>query len=743
VSKDSEPRGLVPDDPTNPIGVQTSIPEDPTQIMPAPPGGANATRPGSTPELSPRSGGRNTLTSLSDLERGLDQVVDVHLRSLVGSEGELGDGNVIAASEPRPGEGSARNESPTTPIPASQRDGSHGLVVRGRGPTALLTIVHGLDAGRVFRIQERATIGRSSRAEVPLDSSAVSHEHARIERRNGELWIQDLGSTNGTIVNGKRLTAPLRLTSRDTLVISDITLVLLEGDDAEAAGHTQVLPPMAARTALTPQVWPTTGSMRPGAPQRAEDDEEPQPTLIEQIEKVLVVLRFLKRHWAVLVVIPALAGAVGLGTVFAFPPPSTAEFELALTPNAAENPLEQQRGSQQGPYQFFADSQRAFADPRLVRTTLEAMKRPSDAGNVNALVANLELNPVRDNVYRGAMRDHDAAFAVEFLNKHLDTFLKSEIQKTLRVLQAEVDFLDARVKEKEEELRKTEKEMKEFKEKHLMHLPDFAEERLASLGSLEARRGELSTQVMRLEKELELAKQRLKRESPLVESKVAEARPYRDALTDANRRLAAARARGLGSEHPEVQSLEREVRELSQKADEASRSHSSDLDREANPEFTRLKDRVGDLQVELDSSRKELGEVGGQLGKIDETLKQMPEAEATFARLSRTYETDRALHGRLTERMRRAQIQLELERTRVQARYEVLTPAHSIGIDLRKTVTVRAGGAFGVGLLVAALIAIIRELRTLLSSMAPVQVTERRGKLKVLGPSRDRPSLPG
>jgi FhaA, N-terminal domain/FHA domain len=49
------------------------------------------------------------------------------------------------------------------------------------------------------------TIGRSQQCDITIEDAAVSRRHAEIRRENGAVWIVDLGSTNGTEVNGKRV----------------------------------------------------------------------------------------------------------------------------------------------------------------------------------------------------------------------------------------------------------------------------------------------------------------------------------------------------------------------------------------------------------------------------------------------------------------------------------------------------------------------------------------------------------
>jgi pSer/pThr/pTyr-binding forkhead associated (FHA) protein len=74
----------------------------------------------------------------------------------------------------------------------------------GAGPQAELMIENGPDAGHSHRVGVHALrLGRSPDNDVILRDPATSGHHARLERRGDQFWIVDLGSTNGTLVNGE------------------------------------------------------------------------------------------------------------------------------------------------------------------------------------------------------------------------------------------------------------------------------------------------------------------------------------------------------------------------------------------------------------------------------------------------------------------------------------------------------------------------------------------------------------
>ena len=72
--------------------------------------------------------------------------------------------------------------------------------------------------GQTFDLDDELTIGRSPGCGVPTpDDIYASTLHARLFRRKDQLWVEDLGSTNGTYVNAERISQAHRLGKGDVL----------------------------------------------------------------------------------------------------------------------------------------------------------------------------------------------------------------------------------------------------------------------------------------------------------------------------------------------------------------------------------------------------------------------------------------------------------------------------------------------------------------------------------------------
>jgi hypothetical protein len=94
-------------------------------------------------------------------------------------------------------------------------------VAPGRLPAwAELSRVAGSDILTIHH--RRAVVGRSSNADVSLDADTVSRRHALVIRQSGTHWLADLGSANGTYLNGAPVGDPVEIVAGDVLGFGDV-----------------------------------------------------------------------------------------------------------------------------------------------------------------------------------------------------------------------------------------------------------------------------------------------------------------------------------------------------------------------------------------------------------------------------------------------------------------------------------------------------------------------------------------
>jgi pSer/pThr/pTyr-binding forkhead associated (FHA) protein len=81
----------------------------------------------------------------------------------------------------------------------------------------LILSMDGLVLKEIPLSKERTTIGRKAHNDIQIDNLAVSGEHAVIVTILNDSFMEDLGSTNGTLVNGERIDGPMPLRSGDVV----------------------------------------------------------------------------------------------------------------------------------------------------------------------------------------------------------------------------------------------------------------------------------------------------------------------------------------------------------------------------------------------------------------------------------------------------------------------------------------------------------------------------------------------
>ena len=93
---------------------------------------------------------------------------------------------------------------------------------------AELSVIGGAHAGQTIRLTEKKfQIGRGKDCHFRPDSRLVSRHHCVLRQDNDTLRIRDMGSKNGTFVNGQRIRREAVLVDGDMLVIGEITMKII------------------------------------------------------------------------------------------------------------------------------------------------------------------------------------------------------------------------------------------------------------------------------------------------------------------------------------------------------------------------------------------------------------------------------------------------------------------------------------------------------------------------------------
>lgn len=116
--------------------------------------------------------------------------------------------------------------------------------------------------GVVFPLEgEQLTIGRDSSNGVAINDAEVSRKHSRLTFQGGKYVIDDLGSTNGTFVNGQRLAGPVVLKAGDVVSLGEQIVLMYDAINADAGATVAV-----SRKAVQQSAPPVQSYAPPPAP---------------------------------------------------------------------------------------------------------------------------------------------------------------------------------------------------------------------------------------------------------------------------------------------------------------------------------------------------------------------------------------------------------------------------------------------------------------------------------------------
>ena len=152
-------------------------------------------------------------------------------------------------------------------------------------PIAHLRVQKGPQPNQIFDLyQEQLTIGRSSANDVPITDPEISRKHARLVKQGTDYAIEDLGSTNGTFVNDRRIVGLTPLHDGDIIEFGEAIRLLYEAEstlpvELPAQPLPQPEPVASAPTKFAPAPKPQAVVQAPAAAYRTA---QPYPIAEEE-----------------------------------------------------------------------------------------------------------------------------------------------------------------------------------------------------------------------------------------------------------------------------------------------------------------------------------------------------------------------------------------------------------------------------------------------------------------------------
>jgi pSer/pThr/pTyr-binding forkhead associated (FHA) protein len=583
---------------------------------------------------------------------------------------------------------------------------------------AFLMVSTGQAAGTVFPVTQRSLIiGRSIDADVWVNEQAVSYEHARLEQTEDNFTLRDLDSTNGTYVNGQRLVQEVVLVGGDSIRMGSTCFTFVTRESQAPKGTVRLQnpnfePPLEPRHPRS-----AAPSVELAAPPSSELNDS--LSLTDAVQRARLVWGFSRRYRHLLGGCVAFGIATGLLQAWIHPPPRAAWFEMSLVaPEHAKD--------EDGP-QFFVGVESTFRSLPLIEKTLTLLHVPK----VNDAIASdvqsgltFEREGYNSKVYRGAYQDKTAEVAVRFLKTHVQVYIDSELDKVLEALRGEAQFDRNQEQQAAERVTEARDRLITFSDEHPeavpknAKLPDQSLVRLAPGASAErVKAGIVST------------RRALHAAYTLIQSKKAQ--PYYERAAAADTKIAEARARGLGNEHPEIKNLLNLKSAMSAKANAILAADPTPSEQELDPQIVSLKEELTDLEGRLEQAPQLVAGVDhtplvaasiapvrpAGTGNAPETRPQsLSQLKLQYGELARDYERYKTEQEALAKTRETTDRQLERERTSAEARYAIITPPTSAKASLlaaeMKHGTV--GGMVGLGL--ALIAAACLELRRVLTA---------------------------
>jgi pSer/pThr/pTyr-binding forkhead associated (FHA) protein len=167
-------------------------------------------------------------------------------------------------------------------------------------PIYQITVRSGPEPGKTFPLErEEVFMGRDLANDITISDPEVSRRHARFIMQDDNVMLEDLGSTNGTFLNGERISTPQQLRPGDVITLGENIVMVIEKShydpdatvvSATAAQPEEAQPQPSKQRSYQPPAEPAPYQQPRPAPQRTSEMKKGLPTwLIIMIIAIVVV----------------------------------------------------------------------------------------------------------------------------------------------------------------------------------------------------------------------------------------------------------------------------------------------------------------------------------------------------------------------------------------------------------------------------------------------------------------------
>jgi pSer/pThr/pTyr-binding forkhead associated (FHA) protein len=566
---------------------------------------------------------------------------------------------------------------------------------------------------------------------VSINEQAISSEHARLELDAGKFMLRDLGSTNGTYVNGQRIVEAIALSGGDSIRMGSTTFTFVTRESGLPKGTIKLTEPnpelpIEPHRSRAPEV--RSVAMAP-APDSRDGDAV---SLTDVVRTVRTYWVYVRRYGWIVATCMCFGIAAGIIQVWIHPPAGSAWFEMTLTPGG--------RDEDQGGSQFFVGAESTFRSLPLIKKTLSELGAPNvsdaTASDVQTSLTFERVGFNNSKVFRGDYEDATADLAVTFLKKHVDVYIETELDKVLKVLRADAAFDREQEQQADQRVAAARNKLIQFSDEHPEAVPKDAK-----LPELPAVRLAPGASPERVKQSIASMERALRVAYASIQSK--KARPYLEQVAAAETKIAEARARGLRDQHPEIRGLMSLQATMRAKANSLLASEPSPSERGQDPKITRLEEDLANLRARLaqapeaapaappdpgttapvglttdePSAIKIVPIPAGAVGEssaLDAPAESLSQLKIYYGELSREYERAKTEHEALIKKREATDRQLERERTNAEARYSIITPATPAKKSTLSAMVKRGGMGGTVAMALAMLAAACLELRRIL-----------------------------